>query len=288
MTMQGRNLLAAVPAAFLIAAFFADCSFAARTTVTVTNETPYPLDVIYKAVGCAKFHSDGVGIYTPEVCHVIENVQPHQTVSYEFGGGTSGRKVWAEIVSATCAGLTCTDSPQMMISTDQASIDNWNGRYIASDGVGHHAMIRDGFAEGQYWLGDNYSNSCAVKGFGIRDDAHVKWTKLEIQGVYVDSHYRNQFVADCGLELQQPGAVYVSLGECETKILNRVIDDPNLPFLQQFVGALADDCSADAKNHGQFVSCISRSLNDLVKDKMITGKEKGAIMACAAQNRGEY
>lgn len=219
MTIQDRTLITAVAAVFLIAATSSDCLFAVSTTVRVTNETPYPLNVIYKAVGCVKFHTDGLGIYTPEVCHVINNVQTGQTVSYEFGGGTSGRKAWAEIASATCAGPTCTDTPQMMISTDQGAIDNWNGRYIASDGVGHSAMIRDGFAEGQYWLGDNYSNSCAVKGFGIRDDAHVTWTKLEIQKVYVDDHYRYQFVADCGLELQQPGAVYVSVGECDTKIL---------------------------------------------------------------------
>lgn len=287
MAMQGRNIIAAAPAVFMIAALFSDCSFAARTTVSVTNDTPYPLDVIYKAVGCAQIKYDGVQVYTPEVCHVIENVQTGQTVSYEFGGGTSGRKVWAEIVSATCAGPTCSDAPQMMISTDQEWIDNWNDIYLTSAGVGHHAMIRDGFAEYYYSLGDNYANSCAVKGFGIVDDAHVTWTKLEIQGQNLD-FYGKQFVADCGLELQQPGAVFVSLGECRTKVLNRVIDDPNLPFLQQVVGALADDCGANTKNHGQFVGCISRGLNDLVNDKTITGKEKGAIAACAAQIRGEY
>ncbi len=286
MIRESRNLITVMLAVFLIVAFFSLNAFAARTTVTVTNDTPYPLDVIYKAVGCAGIKYDGVQIYTVEVCKVIENVLPGATVSYEFGGGTSGRKVWAEIVSATCAGPTCTDSPQMMISTGQNWIDNWNSIYINSEGVGHHAMIRDGFAEYSYTLGDNYSNSCAVKGFGILHDAHVTWTQLKIQGENLD-FYGIQFVADCGVVIDQPGAVFVSLGECQTLVRNRPIDS-NGTLLQQAVGVKADNCTANAKNHGQVVSCITHELKTLVNDDLITEKEKGALTACAAQARQGY
>ena len=42
-------------------------------------------------------------------------------------------------------------------------------------------------------------------------------------------------------------------------------------------------CAASAENHGKFVSCVSHMTNDLKKDGIITGKEKGAIQSCAAQ-----
>lgn len=42
-------------------------------------------------------------------------------------------------------------------------------------------------------------------------------------------------------------------------------------------------CAAGAKNHGKFVSCVSHLTNDWKKQKLISGKEKGAIQSCAAQ-----
>ena len=50
--------------------------------------------------------------------------------------------------------------------------------------------------------------------------------------------------------------------------------------------SLADEiamCAKSAGNHGKFVSCVSHMTNDLKKDGIITGKEKGAIQSCAAQ-----
>lgn len=278
----GRWVLAA---AFVVTCIGAKDASAEKTTVTVTNETPFVLDVIYKAVGCAKIVYDGVQIYTVEVCERIEDVHPNESVSYEFGGGTSGRKVWAEIASATCAGPYCDDEPQMMVSTEEEWVDNWNEIYIDSSGVGHHAMIRDGFAEYSYTLGDNYANSCAVSGFGILHDADVTWTKLIIQGENLD-FYGKQFVADCGVQIDQPGALFVSLGECETRVENRLISDSGLA-LQQAIGILANNCTAKNRNkkHGHIVSCISRELNDLVKENVITAQEKGALHNCAARAR---
>jgi PA domain len=42
-------------------------------------------------------------------------------------------------------------------------------------------------------------------------------------------------------------------------------------------------CAANAGNHGGFVSCVSHLTNDLKKDGLITGIQKGAIMSCAAK-----
>lgn len=43
------------------------------------------------------------------------------------------------------------------------------------------------------------------------------------------------------------------------------------------------ECADGAKNHGKFVSCVSKLANGLKKDGLISGKEKGAIQSCAAQ-----
>lgn len=42
-------------------------------------------------------------------------------------------------------------------------------------------------------------------------------------------------------------------------------------------------CAVGAKNHGKYVSCVTKKTNGLKKAKVITGKQKGAIQRCAAQ-----
>jgi hypothetical protein len=43
-----------------------------------------------------------------------------------------------------------------------------------------------------------------------------------------------------------------------------------------------NDCAVGAGNHGGFVSCVSHLTNDLKKDGVISGNQKGAIQSCAA------
>lgn len=43
------------------------------------------------------------------------------------------------------------------------------------------------------------------------------------------------------------------------------------------------DCAEAASNHGQFVSCISHVTDDLKKNGIITGQQKGALQRCAPQ-----
>jgi hypothetical protein len=47
---------------------------------------------------------------------------------------------------------------------------------------------------------------------------------------------------------------------------------------------LIDDCADNVKNHGRFVSCVSRLTNNWKADELITGREKGAIQRCAAKS----
>ncbi len=48
------------------------------------------------------------------------------------------------------------------------------------------------------------------------------------------------------------------------------------------IGDEIADLAAGARNHGQFVSSVSRFLNGLKRDGIISGAQKGAIMSCVA------
>jgi hypothetical protein len=46
---------------------------------------------------------------------------------------------------------------------------------------------------------------------------------------------------------------------------------------------LIEGCADAARNHGQFVACVSLAANGLKASGTITGSQKGAIQSCAAQ-----
>ena len=51
------------------------------------------------------------------------------------------------------------------------------------------------------------------------------------------------------------------------------------------VQEMIDTCLDDAKNHGQFVSCVSHETNILERAKTITGQQKGKIQSIVAKMR---
>ena len=44
------------------------------------------------------------------------------------------------------------------------------------------------------------------------------------------------------------------------------------------------ECSDNASNHGDFVSCVAHLTNEWKHAGLITGQEKGSIQSCAAQS----
>jgi hypothetical protein len=50
------------------------------------------------------------------------------------------------------------------------------------------------------------------------------------------------------------------------------------------IADLIAPCADAPKNHGKYVSCVSRTLNVLKKSGAITGREKAAIQRCAAKS----
>ncbi len=69
----------------------------------------------------------------------------------------------------------------------------------------------------------------------------------------------------------------VVIDGCNSEVPNIVVPGGST------IADLVAECSADATNHGQFVSCVSHMTNDLKKNGTITGQQKSAIQKCAAQ-----
>jgi hypothetical protein len=68
---------------------------------------------------------------------------------------------------------------------------------------------------------------------------------------------------DTGIPNTEPNAVGCTLADLITDII--------------------DVCLDDAKNHGQFVSCVSHETNMLKRARTISGKQKGKIQSIVAK-----
>jgi hypothetical protein len=68
-----------------------------------------------------------------------------------------------------------------------------------------------------------------------------------------------------------------AIGGCDSRVPNIIF--PSGCTISDLIAA----CVEDARNHGQFVSCVSHVANDLKKARTITGQQQGAIKSCAAQ-----
>ena len=68
------------------------------------------------------------------------------------------------------------------------------------------------------------------------------------------------------------------IDDCDSKVENMLFDDGCT------MSDMIAECVESAKNHGKFVSCVAHLTNEWKKEKLISGKEKGAIQSCAAQS----
>lgn len=69
----------------------------------------------------------------------------------------------------------------------------------------------------------------------------------------------------------------VIFGECDSAVPNTLFADGCS------IRDLLTPCEIEARNHGQFVSCVAHVLNGLKRAGIISGAQKGAIQSCAAQ-----
>ena len=76
----------------------------------------------------------------------------------------------------------------------------------------------------------------------------------------------------------------VLINGVNTGIANTTANPAGCTFAD-LVEEMIDTCLEDAKNHGQFVSCVSHETNILKRAKTITGKQKGKIQSIVAKMR---
>jgi hypothetical protein len=72
-------------------------------------------------------------------------------------------------------------------------------------------------------------------------------------------------------------SITVVIDSCDSKVSNTLRS--NGCTISDLIAA----CARGARNHGQFVSCVSSLTNDLNQAGTITGQQQGAIQRCAAQ-----
>ncbi len=70
----------------------------------------------------------------------------------------------------------------------------------------------------------------------------------------------------------------IVIDDCETGVENEMLDDGCT------MADLITQCAEDVVDHGAFVRCVSNLTNLWKCRKIINGREKGAIMTCAAQS----
>ena len=101
----------------------------------------------------------------------------------------------------------------------------------------------------------------------------------EAQNVDSDCDGFSDEIDDC---IYSDLSATVMVGDCDTGVTNLLFG--NGCTLADLVNDLVSECLDGAKNHGQFVSCVSHGLNSMKKLGLISGKEKGAIQSCVAQS----
>jgi hypothetical protein len=69
----------------------------------------------------------------------------------------------------------------------------------------------------------------------------------------------------------------VIIGDCHSGVYDQILSGTGYT-MSEFI----DECAAGATNHGDFVKCISKQTNEWKSSGLISGEEKGAIQACAA------
>lgn len=70
----------------------------------------------------------------------------------------------------------------------------------------------------------------------------------------------------------------VMTDSCDTGVENDLF--ANGCSLSDIIDEVVSRCSADARNHGSFVSCVSQETNELKQDGILSGGDKGAVQAC--------
>jgi hypothetical protein len=89
-------------------------------------------------------------------------------------------------------------------------------------------------------------------------------------------------IDECDLSITTLLSPTIVINGVNTGIQNTGANPAGCTFADLVV-EMIETCLDDAKNHGQFVSCVSHETNILKRAKTITGKQKGKIQSIVAK-----
>jgi hypothetical protein len=76
----------------------------------------------------------------------------------------------------------------------------------------------------------------------------------------------------------------IGIGYCDSGVGNR--DTGGGCTLADRVGEIMETCATGAANDGEFLRCVARALRDFKSSGIISGREYGALLSCAARADG--
>lgn len=136
-------------------------------------------------------------------------------------------------------------------------------------------------------LGDACDDFTDQDGDGVADeddncpaDANSDQADLDGDGIgnVCDDDIDGDDVANDDDECESVPTETVVIDQCDTGVANTVMGNGCS------VADLISECADDVRNHGKYVSCVSREARSLRKEGVIYGSDQGAIMSCAAQS----
>jgi len=157
--------------------------------------------------------------------------------------------------------------------------------------VPHKDLIVDLGDQCSLNLGESYSGSRTLSTAGMPAGACMSILLGEIEGIshtvaadpltiksqYLDSD--DDGIPDSDDNCPETNLeTTIIIDDCDSRVKNQLFNDGCT------MSDLIVECSDNVKNHGKFVSCVSHLTNDWKKERLITGREKGAIQRCAAKS----
>jgi hypothetical protein len=119
--------------------------------------------------------------------------------------------------------------------------------------------------------------NCPSQGYTVRPDiGNESWGGINTRTCEAPS--QTMIVEFCyGECLKSDSSPTVIIDGCDSGVGNTLLSSGST------ISDQIAECADDSSNHGRFVSCVAHRTNRLKHDGVITGKEKGAILRCAAK-----